>query len=371
MDQEAKHLFEPAGDFQCLHEFLPAARAKLSDNIWSYLVGATETETTLRRNRLALDSLALRPRVCVDVSKVSLGTTLFGRKLRLPVILAPVGSLESFDPGGAATAGRAASAFGVPIMVSSVTAPGLEEAAAAAPGPKIFQLYVRGDNAWIDDVAKRAVDSGYDAFAITVDTAAYSRRERDIAGRFVKPWRAVATGQGYQASFTWDNVKHFKDKHSIPLILKGIGTGEDAALCCEHGVDGVYVSNHGGRQLDHGRGSMDILPEVMEAVRGRAKVIVDGSICRGTDIVKAIALGADAVAMGRMYCYAMAAGGEAGVVKMLELLEHEFGVSMALAGARSLGELNPRYVFRDAPPVARPHAHSAFPLLQTTPEYRG
>jgi glycolate oxidase len=255
--------------------------------------------------------------------------------------------------------------------VSSVTHPGLEEAAAAATGPKIFQLYVRGDKAWMDDVVKRAVDAGYDAFAITVDTAAYSRRERDIAGRFVKPWRAVATGQSYQAGFTWDNVKHFKDKHSIPLILKGIATGEDAALCCEHGVDGVYVSNHGGRQLDHGRGSMDVLPEVAAAVRGRAKIIVDGSICRGTDIVKAIALGADAVAMGRMYCYALAADGDAGVHKMLELLEHEFGVAMALAGVRSLNELSPAILFRDAPQVTLPHAHSAFPLLQTTPEYRG
>src|SRR4051812_25103934 len=166
MDQvDAKHLFEPTGDFQCLHEFIPAARAKLSDHIWGYLVGAAESETTLRRNRLALDSLALRPRVCVDVSKVELGTTLFGMKMRLPVILAPVGSLESFHPGGAATAGRAASAFGVPIMVSSVTKPGLEE---AAGGPKIFQLYVRGDDEFIDDHAHRAAAAGYDAFAITV-----------------------------------------------------------------------------------------------------------------------------------------------------------------------------------------------------------
>ena len=156
-------------------------------------------------------------------------------------------------------------------------------------------------------MAKRAVAAGYDAFAITVDTAAYSRRERDIAGRFVKPWRTAATGHAFQAGFTWDNVKHFKDHHSIPLILKGIATAEDAALACEHGVDCVYVSNHGGRQLDHGRGSMDVLPEVLAAVRGRAKVMIDGSFCRGTDIVKAIALGADAVAMGRMYCYALAA----------------------------------------------------------------
>ena len=368
---EAKHLHEPAGDFQCLHEFIPAARAKLSDHTWGYLVGAAESETTLRRNRLALDSLALRPRVCVDVSKIDTGSTLFGRKLRMPVMLAPVGSLESFDPGGAVSAGRAASAFGVPIIVSSVTHPGLEETARATTGPKVFQLYVRGDTAWVDDVVRRAADAGFDAFAITVDTAAYSRRERDIAGRYIKPWRASATGHEFQAGFTWDNVKRFKDTHAIPLILKGIATAEDAALCCEHGVDGVYISNHGGRQLDYGRGSMDVLPEVMAAVRGRAKVIVDGSICRGTDVVKAIALGADAVAMGRMYCYALAADGEAGVHKMLELLEHEVGVAMALSGARSLAELNPNFVHRNAPVVTQPHAHSAFPLLQPTPEYRG
>ena len=368
---EAPHLTELTGDFQCLHEFIPAARAKVDSNTWGYLIGATESETTLRRNRAALDAIALRPRVLRDVSKVDTSTNFLGMKLRLPVMLAPVGSLESFHPGGAATAGRGASEFGVPIIVSSVTKPGLEETAKATTGPKIFQLYVRGDDAWVDDVVRRAVDAGYNAFAITVDTAAYSRRERDISARFVKPWRTAATGHSHQAGFTWDNVRRFKDKHTVPLILKGIGTGEDAALCCEHGVDGVYVSNHGGRQLDHGRGSMDILPEVMAAVRGRAKVIVDGSICRGTDIVKAIALGADAVAMGRMYCYALAADGDAGVHKMLELLEHEFGVAMALAGARSPGELHPGYVFRNAPQVAQPHQHSAFPLLQVTPEYRG
>ena len=133
-------------------------------------------------------------------------------------------------------------------------------------------------------------------------------------------------------------------------------------------MDGIYVSNHGGRQLDHGRGSMDVLPEVLAAVRGRAKVIVDGGFCRGTDIVKAIALGADAVAMGRMYCYALAADAEAGVIKMLELLEHETGVAMALSGARRWDELNPSYLHRDAPQVGAPHVHSGFPLLFATPE---
>jgi glycolate oxidase len=340
----------------------------VDSNIWGYLIGATESETTLRRNRAALDAIALRPRALRNVSKVDAGTTFLGMKMRMPVMLAPVGSLESFNPGGAATAGRGATEFGVPIIVSSVTKPGLEETAKAVTGPKVFQLYVRGDDSFVDDHVHRAVDNGYNAFAITVDTAAYSRRERDIAARFAKPWRTAATGHNHQASFSWDNVKRFKDKHSVPLILKGIGTGEDAAIACEHGVDVVYVSNHGGRQLDAGRGSMDILPEVMDAVRGRAKVMVDGSFSRGTDVVKAIALGADAIAIGRLYCYALAAEGDRGVHRLLEILEQEVMVAMALAGARSLAELNRSFLHLGAPLVTQPHVHSAFPLLFATPE---
>ncbi len=365
---DAPHLTELAGDYQTLHEFIPAARAKLSDHIWGYLVGATETETTMRRNRLALDQVALRPRVCCDVARVDTGATLLGMRLRIPVMLAPVGSLESFHPDGAAEAGRGASAFGVPVIVSSVTKPGLEESAAAAPGPKIFQLYVRGDDAWTDDIARRAIDSGYDAFCITVDTAAYSRRERDIAARFIKPWRSAATGHEFQAGFSWRNVVHFKSRHAIPLILKGIATAEDAAIACEHGVDVVYISNHGGRQLDHGRGAMDILPEVLDAVRGRARVVIDGGFCRGTDVVKAIALGADAVALGRLYCYALAAEGAAGVRRMLEILEQEVAVAMALTGVTRLSELSRSHLHPGAPSVTAPHVHSAFPLLFRTAE---
>ena len=333
---EAPHLTEMTGDYQCLHEFIPAARAKLDSNIWGYLIGATESETTLRRNRAALDAIALRPRVLRDVSKVDATTRFLGMKLRLPVMLAPVGSLESFDPGGAATAGRGATEFGVPIIVSSVTKPGLEETAKAATGPKIFQLYVRGDDAWVDDVVRRAMDDGYNAFAITVDTAAYTAG----ASATSLPLRQAVARRGdrarHQAGFSWDNVKRFKDRHRIPLILKGIATAEDAAIACEHGVDVVYVSNHGGRQLDHGRGAMDVLPEVMDAVRGRARVVIDGSFSRGTDVVKAIALGADAVAVGRLYCYALAAEGDAGVHRLLEILEQEVGWRWRLRAREAL-----------------------------------
>jgi len=364
----APHLTEPTGDYQTLHEFVAAARKNLPDTIWDYLIGATETETTMRRNRLALDSLALRPRVMCDVSHVDTSQSFFGKTSRLPVMLAPVGSLESFHPGGAAEAGRGATEFGIPIIVSSVTQPGLEESAAAVAGRKIFQLYVRGDDAWINDYVRRAIDSGYEQFAITVDTASYSRRERDIAKRFVKPWRAAATGVEYQASFNWDNVKRFKDKWSIPLMLKGIATAEDAMLAVQHGVDTIYVSNHGGRQLDHGRGSMDVLPEVVAAVAGKASVVVDGGFCRGTDVVKAIALGADAIAIGRMYCYGLAAEGASGVVQLLQLLETEIAIALALLGVTSLAELKRSHIHAGAPQVTAPHVHSAFPLLSTTPE---
>jgi glycolate oxidase len=352
------------GKYLCMHEFVKAAKLKLNANIWDYLVGGTETETTLARNRLAIDTVALRPRVLNDVSKVDASVEFFGHRIRLPVFLAPVGSLESFEPGGGASVARGAGAFGVPFMLSSVTQPGLEAAAQAASGPRVFQLYVRGGDAFVDDHVKRAMDAGYDAFCMTVDTAHYSRRERDIAKRFVKTWRAANTGMDHQAALSWREVARFKEKHRIPLILKGIGTAEDAALAVEHGVEVIYVSNHGGRQLDGGRGSLDVLPEVVDAVTGRAKIMVDGGFSRGTDIVKAIALGADWVGLGRLYLYGLAAEGAAGVTRLLEILEDECVKALGLTGVNGFGELTRGHVHRGAPPVVWPHVHSAFPLLR-------
>src|SRR2546428_1008802 len=198
--------------FLTLHEIVRAAHQTLDPGAWDYLVGGAESETTLRRNRQALDSIAFRPRVLRDVSKIDPSTMLFGKALRIPVLLAPIGGLESFDPGGGATVGKASAAFGVPHMLSSVCNPGLEATAAAADNFRIFQLYVRGDDAWVDDVAKRAIDNGYTAFALTVGTASYSRPERDLARRFVKPWRTRATGHSFQAALNWDHGKRFKDK---------------------------------------------------------------------------------------------------------------------------------------------------------------
>ena len=197
-------------------------------------------------------------------------------------MLAPIGSIESFTPGGGATAAVGSAEFGVPQMLSSACNPGLEATAAAADNFRIFQLYVRGDDQFVDDYVKRAINHGYAAFCMTVDTAMYSRRERDLARRFVKPWRQNVTGVDYQAALSWEQVKRFKDRHSIPLILKGIATAEDAGIAVEHGVDGVYVSNHGGRQLDHGAGSTEVLPEVVAAV-GRPRHRLRGRRLRARD----------------------------------------------------------------------------------------
>jgi len=340
-----------------------AARANLAPGPWSYLIGGAETETTVRRNRQALDSIAFRPRVLRDVSRIDSSSMFFGKKTRLPVMLAPIGGLESIVDGGAAAAARAAAQFGVPQMLSSVCQPGLEQTAAAADAVRVFQLYVRGDDAWVDDFVIRAKDNGFCAFCLTVDVAHYSRRERDIVGRFVKPWRARAIeGAGFQAGLSWDHVKRFKDKHDLPLIIKGIATVEDAELAVQHGVEVVYVSNHGGRQLDHGLGSAAVLPEIIKAVNQKAQVWVDGGFMRGSDVVKAIALGAKTVGIGRLCGLGLAAGGPAGLVRTLELLEEEVRVCLGLLGVTSCAELTPAHL-APALPVNPPDTFSAFPLL--------
>jgi glycolate oxidase len=353
--------------FQNLHELIRKARANLNQNAWDYVVGAAETETTLRRNRLALDEIAFRPRVLRDVSRVDASVERFGRKLRLPVMIAPVGALEIFDPEGAAAVARGAGRFGAAHMLSSVSEPGLEKVAQAAPDAlRIYQLYVRGDDAFVEDCVSRSIASGYSAFCLTVDTAHYSRRERDIAKRYVRESRLRATGGDYQKGLSWRTVKLIKDKFKIPLIIKGIATAEDAAIALDHGVDWIYVSNHGGRQLDHGRGAMHVLPEIVDAVKGRAGIMVDGGFCRGTDIVKGIASGADIVGIGRLQCWALAAAGEAGIERMLELLEDEVLRCLGLLGATSFKEVD-KSCLHPATATNPPSVFSAFPLLDIEP----
>src|SRR3954465_3823305 len=364
---KAAELGTTARDFQNLHELVAKARANLNQNAWDYIVGGTETGTTLQRNRMSLDEVAFRPRVLRDVSKVDASVKVMGRKLRLPVMLAPVGALETFDPEGGGAVVRAAGAFGAVHMLSSVSEPGLENVAKAAPDAfRIYQLYVRGDDAFVEDRIERAIDSGYAAFCLTVDTAHYSRRERDLAKRYVRANRRDVSGREFQMALDWRTVQRIKDKYKIPLVIKGIATAEDADIALDHGVEWIYVSNHGGRQLDHGRGAMHVLPEIAAAVAGRAKIMVDGSFCRGSDIVKAIASGADLVGMGRLQCWALAAGGEAGIVRMLELLEDEVQRCLGLLGVNSLAQLDKSYL-HPATATNAPSVFSAFPLVEIAP----
>jgi len=349
--------------YAVLHEFVAPARRNLSQGTWDYLMGGAETETTQQRNRLALDALAFRPRVLRNVETVDTRGKVLGRELRLPVILAPIGSLQDMVPGGGEAPTRAAAAFGVVHMLSSACSPGLETVAACNDHPKIFQLYVRGDRAWVDDHIARAVANGYIALALTVDLDYYGRRERDLAKRYQTTSRRTRPADHFQARFSWADVDRLKAKFKLPFILKGIATAEDARIAVEHGMEAVYVSNHGGRQLDHGKGAVAVLPEVVEAVAGRAEVYVDGGFLRGGDIVKAMALGANAVGIGRLQGLALAAGGEAGLVRALELLQDEVTRCLGLLGVTSFAELNPSFIASVAP-IMRPWLDSAFPLLK-------
>jgi isopentenyl diphosphate isomerase/L-lactate dehydrogenase-like FMN-dependent dehydrogenase len=359
----------PLTDFATLQEIAIEARKRLSQQAWDYLSGGAESETTLRRNRVALDSLAFRPRVLNDVSRVDARSALLGIPMRIPVFPAPIGSLHLMNPGAAVPVCKAAESFGSIPFISTVSSPGLEATAEVGPGPKIFQLYIRGGRDWVDDILDRVVKAKYRALCITVDVAWYGKRERDLMNRFNRREFVARANIGnvsqeeefsHQAAITWDFVTHCKERTKLPIIVKGIATAEDAKLAIERGVAAVYVSNHGGRQLDHGMGAIDVLPEVVEAVGNRAEVYVDGGICRGTDVVKALALGAKAVGIGKLQGWALAAAGEEGLTRAFEILELEIRMTLALLGCSSLSQLSPRHV-RAAPLAGPAHAMAAYP----------
>ncbi len=343
-------------------ELIVQARRNLPQPVWDYLSGGSESETTLRRNRLALDSLALRPRVLVDVSEVDTSTTVLGHKLRIPVMLAPIGSLQQITPEGAVAAAKAANEFGTVNFVSSVTQPALEETAAATPSDKIFQLYIRGDLDWIEAILGRVKQSGYKALCLTVDSAHYSNRERQLMNRWLPPSKrreAANQDRHWQARLTWETMDAIKEIGGMPFLLKGVATAEDAAIAVEHGVDVIYISNHGGRQLDHGQGTMDMLPEIVQAVGGKAEIVIDGGFLRGTDVLKAVALGAKAVTIGKLQGWALGAGGHEGLARALQLLENEIVIAMGLLGVTRMDQLCPAHVCK-APAAVLPTEMSTF-----------
>ena len=351
--------------FKTLHEFVKAAHLRLNQINWDYLIGGTETETSLRRNRHAIDTKALIPRVLRDVTAVDPSCEILGQPLALPVVLAPIGSLQVFDPQGGAGAALAAAQAGIMSMASSVCSPSLEEIAAASDAPKVYQLYVRGDEVWVDDIVDRVIESGYQALCLTVDTAVLSRRERDIAKRVIPTSQASPGDFKFQAQLNWREVARLKQKYNLPIILKGINHPLDAQKAIDLGIEVVYLSNHGGRQLDQSLGSLDLLPEIKAVIGSQAALMIDGGFYRGTDVVKAIALGADAVGLGRLQGWALAAGGPEALVQCLKILRHEICETMALCGVTKLSELDPSFV-RVAPAVTAPSVLSAFPLLNLT-----
>jgi glycolate oxidase len=338
-----------AANFVSLQEIVMAARRNLPQYLWDHLSGGADSETTLLRNRQALDSLALRQRVLVDVRAIDISTTLLGRKLASPVFLAPVGGFVGYaHPEGARNVARAAVAHGTTAFISTAAKPSIEAAAEAVDEPLIFQLYVRSDRKWVEDILDHAKAAGYRALCVCVDRNYYGRRERDIIAR-----ARVHEGFGdpsFQMALNWNDLAWMKERMKVPLILKGIATAEDARLAVEHGADVVYVSNHGGRQLDHAQGTIEVLPEVVAAVNGRAEVLWDGGVQRGTDVIKGLCLGARAVGVGKMLGWALAAGAQAGLKRMLELMDVEIRTALGLMGVTSLSQLNSSWV-RPARPV--------------------
>ena len=351
---------EIAARFPASHDIIVAARQNLKQAEWDYVCGGAETETSLRRNRQALDSLSFRPRVLRDVSDVDTGTEFLGHKMAMPVMLAPIGGLQRIHEGAALAVDTAAEQIGVINMVSAVTEPELEVTAANSPHAKAFQIYVRGDSDWLKDLVRRVKGADYAMVALTVDLAYYGNRERLNPAQMAL--RDVAH-RTWQKTVTWDTVKMLQDAlGDIPFMLKGIETAEDALLAVEHGVEVVYISNHGGRQMDYVRGSIEILPEIVDAVEGKAKIIIDGGFTRGTDILKAMCLGADLVGIGRLQAWGLAAGGAAGGVRVLEILQKEIEISMGLLGVSRLDQLSPAYLTQGTT-VRLPHEMSAFPHL--------
>jgi len=346
-------------------ELVALAKKRLSEAAWEFIVGGAETETTIVRNRHALDSIAFRPRVLRNVEDASPATTFLGMKHRMPVLLAPIASMTDVDPEGALPVARAAAEFGCLMLVSSVTQPSFEDVARVAKEQFALQLYADGDEKWVVDTAKRAVQAGAKALCLTVDVPAFGRRERHIHRRHAlagRPFGAQRSGEAYRASADWTLVEKLKRAVKVPLMLKGIQTAEDAELCVKHGVDIIYVSNHGGRQLDHCRSAIELLPEVISVARGKAQFVLDGGFLRGTDVLKAVARGAAMVGIGKLQMLALGAAGEHGVVRMLEILETELTTSMKLLGTNTIADLDGTYL-QPVTPVSVPGALSALPLL--------
>lgn len=335
-------------DWPTIGSLVNAAHAALPNQIYDYIAGGADGEITLARNRTAFESFRLKPRVLRDVSNINLSTRFLGKPLALPFFPTAIGSLDLAHTDGAAGSARAAGQAGAMTCVSMLAAPGFEPLGAAGTGPKMLQIYVVDDLDWLVDMAERAMASGYFALAITVDTAVYGRRERDLINGFSsrkavdRPGRSgtdLAQRDRVRAAFDWQKLERFLMRSPLPVVLKGVMWPDDARRAVDMGVAAIYVSNHGGRQLDAAPAAIEMLPHIVSAVEGKADIAFDGGIARATDIVIALALGANVVGLGKLQALALAAGGEAGVSRLIALLTAQLETTMALIGVTRPGEV--------------------------------
>ena len=345
-------------EFATISEIIRAARSRLPQGLWDHSAGGVGTETTLRRNRQAFETLAFRPRLLRGVGTPDIHTTFLGHRLESPVMLAPVGTITQFARHGSLGVARVAARRGTILCYGVMTSPDLTTVGAAAPGHLMLQIYIRGDRSWLTEVVRKAEDAGYLALCVTADSIGGGIRDRDLHNRYranegvPHPNLPPDGGHGleHQLDFDWDDFAWLRSITKLPTMIKGITSVEDARMAVELGCAAIYVSNHGGRALDHLPSAIEVLPEIVEAVDGKAEVIVDSGFLRGTDVVKAIALGAKAVLVGKLQTWGLAAGDEAGLDRALDLLDREIRESLQLLGVKSLDELRPSHL-RPASPT--------------------
>lgn len=349
-------------------EYEAYAKATLSKNAFDYYSSGANDMITLRENRAAFNRLRLRPRVLRDVSQMNISTTVLGEEVSMPILIAPTAMQQMAHPTGENATARAASSAGTLMTLSSWSTLSLEDVMEAAPqAPKWFQLYIYKDRAVTLDLIKRAEKAGYKAVAITVDTPILGRREADVRNSFMLPsYLAMGnfakgssahskgtTQEGGLAKYisllidktlNWEDIAWVRSQTTMKIVLKGVMTAEDAEIAIQNGVDGILVSNHGARQLDTVPATIEVLPEIVKAVNARCEVYLDGGICRGTDVLKALALGARAVLIGRPVLWGLAHNGEAGVKHVLELLRDELTMALRFCGCTKLSDITPEMV---------------------------
>jgi isopentenyl diphosphate isomerase/L-lactate dehydrogenase-like FMN-dependent dehydrogenase len=343
-------------------DFAEAARGRLEPAVYGYFAGGAGDEHTLRANAAAFGRWQLRPRVLVDVGSVSAATTVLGQEVALPILVAPTALQRLLDPEGELATARAAASAGTVMSLSNYSSVTPAELTAAAPGAaQWFQLYWSRDRGFTQELVEAVVEAGFAALMLTVDFPVAGRRERDVRARFAipddlplpnisEPIRRDdphgALGALVDDTLTWRDLEWLRSACPLPLVLKGILTAEDAILAVEHGAAAVVVSNHGGRQLDGVPATLDVLPEVVEAVGERIEVLFDGGIRRGVDVLKALALGARATLSGRAVLWGLAAAGEAGAAEVLALLRAEIELGLKLLGCPSPAEVTRSHVRR-------------------------